>query len=89
MRAEKRAVFEQLRKSYETLKHEHWSGNGWFDRWFERPLNNARLSAVATYYQQVPQLTALLQRCGSDFARFYRVLKEAAKADELDVPSGC
>ena len=89
MRLAKGEVFEKLRRDYDALKSQNWGRIGWFDGWFKQPLNNARLSAVATYYEQVPELRALLMRCGDDFARFYAALDGAVTSDDYELPTDC
>ena len=71
MRVAKAAEFGRLRDEYARLK-EGWGGYSGYDRWFDRPLNNARLASVATYRRLLPGLLALLERGGGDLAAFYR-----------------
>jgi predicted aminopeptidase len=86
MRAEKQAIFTELRRRYQVLRDEAWQGYGGFDRWFERPVNNARLASVATYHDRKPPFLALLHRAAGDLTRFYREVAELAKLprDERD-----
>lgn len=79
MRAEKQAVFAELRQRYQFLRDETWQGYGGFDRWFERSLNNARLAAVATYHNRKPSFLALLQQADGDLGRFYQEAAALAK----------
>ena len=82
MRARKAGEFERMRAEYATLK-ESWGGYTGYDAWFEAPLNNARLSAVATYRRLVPALRTLLTEAGGDLPAFY------AKMDALGkLPAG-
>ncbi|MGO4582084.1 aminopeptidase, partial [Cupriavidus sp. 2TAF22] len=69
-RARKAEIFAALRARYARLKEE-WGGYSGYDRWFERPLTNAQLAAVATYQQWVPAFTVLLAQSGGDWAAFY------------------
>lgn len=66
----KAEIFADLRAQYAKLKVE-WAGYTGYDRWFEQPLTNAHLAAVATYQQWVPAFTALLAQCNGDWPRFY------------------
>jgi len=77
MRAEKRAVFAQLRRDFEVRKGQ---GNArWvFDAWFEQGPNNAHLVSVAAYQDCVPGLHALLVESGNDLAAFYAHVRELA-----------
>jgi predicted aminopeptidase len=79
MREEKKVVFAELRQRYQRLRDEEWQGYNGFDRWFERPVNNARLAAVATYHDRKPPFLALLQRADGDLPRFYREVAELAR----------
>lgn len=68
---------ERLHKSfddYEALKAS-WNGYKGFDAWMQRGLNNARLSSVATYYDQVPALQSLLHQVDDDLEKFYAEVK--------------
>ena len=75
-RQHKKQLLKGLQQRYERLKADKWRGKGWFDRWFEKPINNARLASFSTYYEQVPMLQILLQSCGNDLSRFYQVVEK-------------
>ncbi len=75
MRSEKQHLLTQMRRQYESLKR-GWHGDTTHDAWFAKPLNNARLNAVASYYDLVPGFHALLKRQRGDLEKFY----EAAEA---------
>lgn len=66
----KAAIFARMRDRYGALK-ESWGGYSGYDRWFEQPLSNAHLAAVATYQQWVPAFLALFAQTGGDWKRFY------------------
>lgn len=69
----KAAIFARMRDRYAALK-ESWGGYSGYDRWFEQPLSNAHLAAVATYQQWVPAFLALLAQSGGDWKRFYEAV---------------
>ncbi|WP_066732464.1 aminopeptidase [Cupriavidus sp. D384] len=71
----KARIFGELRQEYAALKVE-WAGYTGYDRWFDQPLTNAHLAAVATYQQWVPAFTALLGQCGGDWERFYAAARK-------------
>ncbi|MCB1801094.1 MAG: aminopeptidase [Gammaproteobacteria bacterium] len=73
----KAAVFTALRDDYEALRAA-WGGYAGFDRWFDRPLNNAHLASVATYNELTPALRALLDREAGDMRRFHERCAELA-----------
>jgi predicted aminopeptidase len=74
----KENVITQLRNQYEQQKSD-WGGYSGYDRWFARPLNNAQLNTVATYYELVPAFERLLQRNGNDLEVFYRDVRRLGK----------
>lgn len=73
-REEKQRLFAALRTRYAGLRAS-WGGYRGYDAWFAQDLNNAKLSAVATYQRLVPAFEALLEQEGGDFAAFYRAAK--------------
>ena len=71
LRSLKRAEFERLRLEAEALKKQH-GGGILVDRWFAKPVNNARLNTLATYYDLVPGFEALLQSEQGDLEKFLK-----------------
>lgn len=83
MRAAKAAAFAQLEREYAALKAS-WDGWEGYDRWFEAPLNNARLIPSATYRGLVPAFRILLHQSAGDLPAFYaacRALAELPRAE--------
>ncbi|TWG78815.1 putative aminopeptidase [Cupriavidus gilardii J11] len=74
----KAAIFARMRDRYGALK-ESWGGYSGYDRWFEQPLSNAHLAAVATYQQWVPAFLALFAQTGGDWKRFYAEVGRAGR----------
>jgi len=83
MRRRKQDVFETLRRDYEALKST-WGGATDYEGWFKRPLNNARLNDVDTYYRLVPSFHALLRSCDGDLEKFFREAKALGKLPKLE-----
>lgn len=52
-----------------------WSA---YDPWFADGLNNAKLAAVATYFDDVEMFRNLLKELGGDFGAFYKAVKSRA-----------
>ncbi len=75
----KAAIFEQLRDGYAELKR-GWEGYPGYDRWFQRPLNNAHLASINTYHALVPAFRFILQRNGGDMAGFHAECRRIASA---------
>ncbi len=82
MRAAKQAEFQRLRGDYQALRDGPWHGDGRFDGWFARPLNNARLLPFGLYEQWVPAFAALFAEAGGDWPRFYARVGELARVAE-------
>jgi predicted aminopeptidase len=80
MRADKARAFDTMRSDYASLK-QRWDGNSDYDAWFDQPLNNATIAAVATYRRWVPAMRMRLEALG--LAGFYAEMAELAK---LKVP---
>ena len=76
LRMKKAAIFQRLQQQYAVLKAQ-WGGNGDYDAWFNKEVNNAQLNSVAAYYDLVPGFEHLLELNGSDLEKFY------AAADRL------
>ena len=85
----KEKLFVDLKQRYEDLKVQKWQGRGWFDRWFERPINNARLASFSTYYEQVPILEELLKSCDNDLVRFYKSVERQGEETPVTVNINC
>jgi len=75
--ARKAAVFARLRADYAAMK-DAWGGYTGYDRWFERPLNNAHLASVGTYHAWEPALAAMLQQVGGDMGAFHMACQTLA-----------
>lgn len=78
MRREKEEAFRRLRQRYEELKA-GWGGYAGYDPWFEKPINNARLVSLATYYDLVPAFEALLAAHRGDLDAFYEAVRETGR----------
>lgn len=78
----KKQVFEGMRQAQQQRKalDSAWSA---YDAWFADDLNNARLAAVATYFDDVSMFRELLGKVGGNFDAFYaKVRLLAAQLDE-------
>lgn len=73
-RIRKKEILTLLKARYAALR-ESWDGFRGYDRWFETPVNNARLVSVAVYRDRVPDFLRLFESCGKDFSRFYSAVK--------------
>jgi len=73
----KARAFAGLEADYAALRAA-WDGWGGFDRWFDAPLNNARLVPSATYRRLLPAFEVLLAQSGGDLEAFYARCEELA-----------
>lgn len=78
MRNSKHETFARMRDEYSRMK-EAWNGFSGYDRWFEEPLNNAKLIAVAAYAEWVPAFRTLLARHDGDLPGFYAEVRELSR----------
>jgi predicted aminopeptidase len=77
MAAEKRAVFAELAREYDTLKSS-WGGFKGYDAWLGPSANNAVLASIAVYTHDVPAFVAMLEQLDGDLPRFYADVKALA-----------
>jgi len=76
-------TYTRMREDYAALK-QSWGGYSGYDRWFEAPLNNAKLSSVAAYNQLVPAFQRLLADSGGDLEAFYEQVVALTKLPEAE-----
>lgn len=79
-RERKAELLAELKQEYDRTRRD-WDGNRRYDAWFDRPLNNAHLAAVADYYDLVPLLEALLHRSDGALGEFF---EQAEQLQGLD-----
>lgn len=82
-RAGKQRIFSAMRQAQQARKAQDpaWSI---YEPWFSDPLNNAKLAAVATYFDEVAMFRDLLRKQNGDFSAFYAsVRRQAAELDQL------
>ncbi|HEX7129709.1 MAG TPA: aminopeptidase [Rhodanobacteraceae bacterium] len=88
----KREIFDRLRADYRHLRDTQWHGNPEYDRWFDGPLNNAKLVPFGLYDRAVPAFASLFEHCKGDWNRFYaavrRIGKESGKDREAFLAGG-
>ena len=81
MREKKREAFESMTDAYAALRRQ-WGGQGPFDAWFAKDINNAHLASIATYFACVPGFERELKAVGGNLPAFYRRVRELAKLDQ-------
>lgn len=83
-RLRKRAVFDDLQAAYQRTRSERWGGFTGYDRFFNRELNGAHLSAVAAYNDLVPAFEALLAQQRGELRAFFVQVQHLARLPETD-----
>lgn len=73
-RRQKKELFAAMKHDYETRKQD-WPGYHHYDGLFARPLNNAVLAPIGTYFNLVPAFKQLLANLHDDFPAFYKEVK--------------
>ncbi|HJV68302.1 aminopeptidase [Ideonella sp.] len=76
-RAGKAEIMARLRAGHAALKAGPWGGFAGYDAFFANA-NNASLGMQAVYLDWVPAFSALFEREGSDFERFYAEVRRLA-----------
>jgi predicted aminopeptidase len=82
-RAAKAEVLRGMRAEYDELKLA-WGGFAGYDRWFDEPLNNAKLVSVAAYSDLVPAFRRMLDESNGDMASFYREVQRLARLPKAE-----
>jgi predicted aminopeptidase len=83
LRRRKKEILDQLQSDYLILKRE-WGGDPDYDGWFAREVNNAKLNAVAAYYDLVPGFEHLLALNGGDLEKFYTAAQRLSVQPKKD-----
>ncbi|MEQ1751964.1 MAG: aminopeptidase [Prosthecobacter sp.] len=74
----KQAAFTRLRQRAESLDQRS-GGTLKIERWFKKPVNNARLATLATYYDLLPGFETLIEQQGGDLERFIQEVESMRK----------
>ena len=67
----KQAIIERFRQRAVAMDRKQ-GGTMKIERWFAKPVNNARLATLSTYYELLPGFEALLRQNGGDLERFFK-----------------
>ena len=82
-RLAKQEIVQQLKNRYARLSSGFDVKEG-FERWFNGPINNAKLASVSTYYALVPAFLKLLEKHDHDFQAFFSHVEKIADLPDLD-----
>ena len=81
--------------SYRQMRDGNWRGYRGYDAWFNAPINNAKLAAVAVYGDLVPAFMRLFDLCSGDYPLFYAsverlgAMDKAHRAEALEAADAC
>lgn len=76
--AAKRAIIDAMRQSYPELRRQHHGDNS-YDRWMQRPLNNAQLLSIANYNDWLGAFTVLFVEQDCHWQSFYQAARALAE----------
>ena len=82
-REQKKRIIAELKERYTALKLQ-WGGDTSMDGWFARPINNAQLNTIATYYDLVPEFRKLIRASNGDLEKFFATCTRLAKVKDKD-----
>ncbi len=83
MRREKARVLATLQARYQEVRR-RWQGDSRYDKYFAKPINNARLNTIAAYHDLVPAFTRKIRDHHDDLEAFFHEmesLKHRSKAE--------
>jgi len=75
--ADKQRLFGEMKQAYSVIKA-RGDGTRYYDWWFSRPLNNADLLTVSTYFRLVPAFSSMITQRNGDLPGFFDDVKELA-----------
>ncbi len=79
MRQQKDQALQSLHQEFYALRDAKWNGYSGYDRWFDKPINNARLIPVSLYHDWVPAFQILLKKHNYHYEAFYTEVRELGK----------
>lgn len=77
-RDRKAVIIASLTLSYKQLSTEKWDGNSYYESWFKKPINNARLALYSTYEGSNCAFQRLFNQADSDLEEFHRLAEQKA-----------
>jgi predicted aminopeptidase len=79
MRQQKAEIFHSFSSAYEQLVSEKWQGKPYYKRWFDEPLNNARLALYNTYEGSHCAFQHLWDQAGANPLEFHRLAEQKSR----------
>lgn len=78
-RRQKAAIYEGMKQDHEKLVAQ-W-GKPYYQNWFSRPVNNARMISQMTYWHWVPAFLALYLESNMQWPQYYRAAEDIGELD--------
>jgi len=78
MRENKKTIYTGMKVQYERLVRDKWNGARYFDSWFDREMNNARLALAESYHGGLCAFKNLYEQAGRDIVQFQQMAAEKA-----------
>ena len=77
---QKTTLYKELQLSYEHLRL-NWGGHSEYDKWFKHKLNNAKIAAISTYQNLVPEFLAVYHATGKNMQDFFSRIEQIGKCE--------
>lgn len=81
---QKADIFDRLQNEYQKMVTSKWQGQDFYRRWFESPLNNARLALFDTYDGGQCAFEHLYDAAQRNMMEFNRLAREQAKLSKQE-----
>jgi len=78
MRQNKNTIYDEMKVQYQQLVREEWNGVSYFESWFNREVNNARLALANSYQGGLCAFRNLYELAGEDIVQFQHMAAEKA-----------
>jgi predicted aminopeptidase len=75
---QKNALLQRFKTRAIALDQNH-QGSLKIELWFEKPVNNARLAPLSTYFELLPGFEFMLRRAGGNLETFFREVESMRK----------
>lgn len=78
MRQNKSTIYAEMKVQYQRLIRDEWNGNRFYESWFNREMNNARLALANSYQGGLCAFENLYEMAGRDIVQFQKMAAEKA-----------
>ena len=78
MRQNKSTIYTEMKVQYQRLVRDEWDGTSYFESWFNKEMNNARLALAESYQGGLCAFRNLYELAGEDIVQFQQMAAEKA-----------